>query len=770
VAARRSTNAVVAIGDARQAWTWRHHGRPSFHGYSRVLVETGMPQFKYHAFISYSHADRAWGDWLHKALETYAIPSRLVGRTTAAGVVPKSLAPVFRDRDELPSATDLNAKVAEALAQSANLVVICSPRSAASRWVNEEILGFKRLGRADRVFCLIVDGEPNASDSPGHAEEECFAPALRFTLDADGQPTAQRTEPIAADARAGKDGKANAKLKLISGLLGVGYDELRQRELQRRNRRMVLVTALALAVMTVTTALAISAVNARRSADVAREAAERRQKQAEGLVEFMLGDLSDKLDGVHRLDIMQSVDDKAMEYFASLPTADVTDAALAQRVNALEKIGSVRMNQGQTPAALQAYRAASALAAQLVSHAPGDVARNAAYAESLTWVGNAYWFQGDLEHALKNFEAARASLLKAVAAEPGDSDLAAKLATADNNAGHVLEARGKFAGAKLHYDAMLQIFTQLHAKQPANTDWLSDQGDAWNNLGKLALEQGRPDEAIASYRQDNRIKSELAARDPASHEAQENLLISNAILGRTLALRGDTDAALKFVAAAVASAQSLIAFDPSNAGWQDDFALYSQQLGGLLRQHGQLGDAAKADADALRVLESLVAKDPTNSGWQQDLAQAQLESARLQLALRDPATAQAQATRALASVRQLRAKSSDDRGLVLMAAQAGTVLGQAAAQHGDPATAKRHWQQALDTIAPSARSGDDPNFLAAWAGALMLLDQPDAARPIVARLAGMGYRATDFVALAASKQMDYPADAKGARRVADMAN
>ena len=52
----------------------------------------------------------------------------------------------------------------------------------------------------------------------------------------------------------------------------------------------------------------------------------------------------------------------------------------------------------------------------------------------------------------------------------------------------------------------------------------------------------------------------------------------------------------------------------------------------------------------------------------------------------------------------------------------------------------------------------------------MLLDQPDAARPIVARLAGMGYRATDFVALAASKQMDYPADAKGARRVADMAN
>ena len=728
-----------------------------------------MPQFKYKAFISYSHADRAWGDWLHKALETYPIPSRLVGRETAAGVIPKSLAPIFRDRDELPSATDLNTKVAEALAQSANLVVICSPRSASSRWVNAEIVGFKRLGRADRVFCLIVDGEPNASDSPDRADEECFAPALRFVLDAEGQPTRERTEPIAADARPGKDGKANAKLKLISGLLDVGYDELRQRELQRRNRRMAAVTALALVVMSVTTALAISAGIARRSADVARQAAERRQKQAEGLVEFMLGDLGDKLDGVHRLDIMQSVDDKAMAYFASLPTADVTDAALAQRVTALEKIGSVRMNLGQTPAALESYRAASALAGRLLDNAPNDVDRQAAYAESLTWVGNAYWFQGDLAHALQNFEAARASLEKAVAARPGDSDLASKLATADNNAGHVLEARGDFAAVKIRYESMLRIFSRLHAREPANSTWLSDESDAWNNLGKLALEQGRPDDAIASYRADNRIKTELAARDPASHEAQENLLISNAILGRTLALRGDADAALHYVAAAVASAKSLIAFDPSNAGWQDDFALYSQQLGGLLRQRGELGQAASVDADALRVLDALVAKDPTNSGWQQDLAQARLENARLQLALHEPATAQELSAPALAAIERLRAKSADDRSLILLATQAYTLLGQIAAQRDDHPAAKGHWQQAQDTIAPAARSGDDPNFLAAWAGALMLLDKRDAARPVVARLAAMDYHAGDFVALAASRQMEYQANASVPRQIADMA-
>ena len=55
----------------------------------------------------------------------------------------------------------------EALAESASLLVVCSPSAALSRWVNEEVLAFKRLGRSERIFCLIVAGEPNASRSRG---------------------------------------------------------------------------------------------------------------------------------------------------------------------------------------------------------------------------------------------------------------------------------------------------------------------------------------------------------------------------------------------------------------------------------------------------------------------------------------------------------------------------------------------------------------------------------------------------------------------------
>jgi hypothetical protein len=209
-------------------------------------------QRSYGAFLSYSHQDERWGRWLQRALESYRVPSRLVGRTTSSGVITRRLGPIFRDRSDLPTATDLGATITEALRASVNLIVICSPTSASSRWVNEETRVFRALGRGNRIFCLIVDGEPHASDMPGREAEECFAPALRFIESADGQPGGQRAEPIAADARPGADGRTNAKLKFVAGLRDVGLDELKQREQRRHYQRLAVVAALALVVMFVT--------------------------------------------------------------------------------------------------------------------------------------------------------------------------------------------------------------------------------------------------------------------------------------------------------------------------------------------------------------------------------------------------------------------------------------------------------------------------------------------------------------------------------------
>ena len=717
---------------------------------------SAIPDFRYRAFISYSHQDKSWAGWLHKALETYAIPKRLVGQNTAAGVIPKRLAPIFRDRDELASATDLGRKVNEALAQSENLIVICSPRSAASHWVNEEVLAFKRIGRSENIFCLIAEGEPNATALPGRETEECFAQALRFTVDADGKLTDRPTEPIAADARPGKDGKTNAKLKLIAGMLDIGFDALKHRELQRRNRRMAALATLALIVMAVTTTLAIIAVIARHSAVVASHAAERRQKQAEALVDFMLGDLNDKLAQVARQDIMEAVDNHAMDYFQSLPTTDVTDEALAQRAKTLEKIGVVRMNQGHLSAAMTSFQAASKLAAALAEAKPADTRRQLVYARILAYIGMTHWDQGQLDTAQQSFESAQTVLQRAMPNAANDLSLQFQLATVDNNIGHVLEARGRLDEALAPYRSTLALSQKLVAARPDNTDWADQLGDAHNNLGKLALMRGDLATAVAEYTADDMIETTLAARDPRDNTKRDFMVKVRAILGRTQALAGNLETGMRDLQQAVEMSTQLTRVDPSNTDFQEDLALYSSQSARLRRLSGDLPAAQSLTAQSLAIFHALTKQDPANVGWQREFAEAKIEQAAQSRAANQADAARMQAQAALAILDPLRAKQPDDRATLLAAMSAKLLL---ATVSSDAQAAQKLRNDALNTMQAIKSGSGDPRLLALRVESLLALGRKAEAQSAIRPLWNSGYRDAGFVTVLQRARIDYPVNA-----------
>jgi len=175
---------------------------------------------RYVAFISYSHVDRDVARWLHRALEAYRVPPRLRASIELPNAKSGRLSPVFLDREELPSSTDLAESVRTALDASDALIVVCSPTAARSRWVNEEVRRFKELGRDARIVCLVVDGEPRAVEKGWPPERECLPPALRFTVENGIVTDRPAPEPLAADLRPGADGRRDAKLKIIAGLLG----------------------------------------------------------------------------------------------------------------------------------------------------------------------------------------------------------------------------------------------------------------------------------------------------------------------------------------------------------------------------------------------------------------------------------------------------------------------------------------------------------------------------------------------------------------------
>lgn len=230
----------------------------------------------YAAFLSYSHSDEGIANWLHRELERYRIPKALRNRW---GTLPRKsayLGRIFRDRADLAASHDLAGDIRDAIEQSRALIVLCSPRAAASRYVNEEIRLFKSLGRKEMILPVIVEGEPNSSRLTGRdAQQECFPDALVFQLDEHGAVSGrlEPEEPIAADLREGKDGRQNVLLKVVAGLLGINLDELVQREkaAQRKRQRQAYAIASAMAV------LAVAAFGAAVYALSAAETAERRR-------------------------------------------------------------------------------------------------------------------------------------------------------------------------------------------------------------------------------------------------------------------------------------------------------------------------------------------------------------------------------------------------------------------------------------------------------------------------------------------------------------
>ena len=686
--------------------------------------------FTYRAFISYSHADRVWADWLHKALETYRVPAPLVGKETAAGIIPARLTPIFRDRDELASAHDLGEKVNQALASSEALLVICSPRSATSRWVNEEVRAFKRMGRAKRIFCLIVGGEPHATDLPGRATEECFAPALRLHVNGGSLRATAYTEPIAADARPGKDGKPDAKLKLIAGLLDVGLDQLKHREQHRKMQRLASITAMALGVMVLTTALAVFAL-------VSRHEAQRRQAQVEDILGFMLGDLRGKLAAVGRLDLMVALDDKASAYFDTLQPRELDEHALEQQARLLAGMGQVRLDQGHADQAMRTFREAYVRSSELYRRQPGNGQRLFDFAQAEYWIGFALWRQGHLDDAETWLRRYRNSALKLAALDRSNLTWQREVAYGQTNLASLALARNHDKQAEQMFRSTYAMYLGWMNTHPRDTGLRDEAANIASYLGTLAMQGGRLNEALLRFAEQVTDISANRAAEPNNAQWKSEWPDARLFLVQAQAHTGQLDAARRGVAEATALAEALSRQDPTNREWK-------LQLGTDYWWQARLDAlsapvrSAKSARRAMAVFAAVHMVDPTDSFALHWLAKSQILLG--ELAWRRGALDEASRllSRAEAELMPARATQQNKDAWRILPAELHLLQGHVRAQRGDSTGARKHWSQAEQLL---LHDQNPPAFdrLDLLVRVLQAQHDDAAASPYLARLEQSGY-------------------------------
>ena len=497
----------------------------------------------YVAFISYSHKDAAAGRWLHRKLEGYRLPKRLAGTRGEDGEVPSRLTPIFRDRDELPAAGDLSERVRAALAASRNLIVLCSPDSAASPWVAKEIATFRELHPERPVFTAIVEGEPG----------QCFSPAL----------LEGGVEPLAADLRKQGDGKRLALLKLVAGLAGVGLDSLVQRDAAKRVRRVTYVTAAALAATLVMALLTAFALDARAEA-------QRQRAEAEGLVEFMLTDLRTRLRSVGRIDIMEAVNERALRRYSTMERlGPLADEELVRRAGLMRAIGEDEILLGDMDKALSAAREAHRITAAQLARNRGDPKRQLEHARSEYWVGRVFELRREWPGAQLHYTRYARTAESLLSREPRNPDYLEAASSAAINLGTVqLRGLKNYDQAQRSYEKAAGLFGRLAALKPQDPTGLRNQANAYAWLADSYFDRKLWRQSLENRLEQYRITQRLARAHPNDAEALYRLALAQRGVGVSYLLVKDKAKGRTHLFEAYAWAVRLTDRDPRNAEWQ----------------------------------------------------------------------------------------------------------------------------------------------------------------------------------------------------------
>jgi len=681
---------------------------------------------RFYAFLSYSHKDKELADWLHRELEKFRVPNSLAGKLTANGVVPRRLTPIFRDEQDLSAGADLAEEIKSALATSQFLIVLCTPTAATSRWTNAEIEAFKRTRPEGCVLAAIAGGEPFASDVPGQEHEECFPPALRYKYDRRGHQTAKRAEPLAADFRTTGEGRRLAFLKLVAGMLGVGLDELVQRETTRRHRQLAWLAAASLGGMAVTSTLAVVALEA-------RNAAREQRRQAEGLIGFMLGDLKGKLEPIGQLDALDGVGTRVLAYYQKQGTADLTDAALSQRSKALSLMAQVADARGDIDGALKLYREAMAGTAETIRRNPRDTQALFDHAQNVFYVGYIAQNRGDLAGAEADYRKYRRLAGTMVAIEPDNLKWRMEVQYAQANLGIVLLLQRRFAEAAQQFEGALRTIEALASVDPANADYQDARQQALAWLADTQRAEGNLDKAIGTRERQVALLDRLVQTSSDVTFKQWDIPAHQA-LGLLYASRGQLDRSLEQLRGAVAAAQELIPIEPNNDLWKRFAANAQLELGRTLLAADQRKEAVEQTDAGCRLAVAPPSRDATQ--WRPLRTQCFATKARLALASGAKAEALGFAEQSLISARA--EQSADAITKRYSVAAAYRLLGNARGATGDRAGARTAWSRGLSLL--PANTVERPWEMYEHAQLLGSLDRAAEAGSLNERLRAIGYK------------------------------
>jgi len=505
---------------------------------------------------------------------------------------------------------------------------------------------------------------------------------------------------------------------------------------QRRAQRGARLRLLALATIVLLSVLALALGV---SATVSRKLAEQRRVEAEGLMGYMLGDFADKLRPLGRLDLLDSVSTKALDYLGARQENDLGMTALAQRAQALQVIAEVRRARGDSKGAGQALDAARGILMEQHAKAPANVEVLKNLGVNAYWLGKLAMDQGDAGRAAAHWRDYLRFSDDLHRIEPDKVEWWIEQSYAHNNLGSIAAYQGEPATAAREFEQSIALKRRAFDRQPGTRTLLEELADSYSWLGKSKEGLGELAAADALYGHEMAIVRQLRAAAPGEPLwiRSEAWALQHRAANRLA--QGQDESALADYRAARTLMAGLARTDEKNLAWQGEAA------GLEMEEHAILARTDSSEAVLARMrlnqarLAGLAAADPKNTEWARMAGLARVRLADLLLRRGQAAAAREEAAAAVARLAPIYEANKSNKRLQVSFVRALSMSAESAGAGGDSAAMRSACLAALEVLGPDKGAARDGSMLELSVRLNRCVGKDDLADAAAARLKAFGY-------------------------------
>ncbi|QJD92770.1 AAA family ATPase [Duganella dendranthematis] len=472
---------------------------------------------------------------------------------------------------------------------------------------------------------------------------------------------------------------------------------------KRRNER------LRLTIMAIMAGLVILAGGLGITARSAQTLAEQRRTEAEDLMSYMLGEFVEKLRPLGKLDLLDSISNRALVYLSGKSQSEDSDASLMQRVKSLQLIAEVKIARSDPAGGSTALLAGREILQKQLKVKPNDGAFLKAAGENAYWLGKIrldqkewdkaqnYFLeysayadkrsivipedidalieqsyahnnlgslalrQGNVESAAKEFAVSVDFKTKALAKSPDDKILIAALADSLSWLASAKLQLGKLSEAEALSAKELALMLSLHNASPNDMRWFKPLASAWLHQAEAKQAIGDIASTTTSLKSAHKLLQVIVEKDTSNKIWQRTLYITELRMFDLSSTTFSKDQALASLDKLNSALSSLSTLDPKKLNVQMLLAGVEQRRALIQLHHGKAKDAAMTLDPALRNLQKIYAAAPTDQMIRNFLLDALLLQADVSFAINNTSAAENSCTEAQKVLEPLVKNSADYR-------------------------------------------------------------------------------------------------------------